>query len=178
MKKQIVKIAAIVAILFGGIASLTAQEIQIPFTEKKYKSDENYFRASSYGKSPDMTMAQSSALTNTKKVLAGLIETKVQSVIQIYTLQTESNTDVDFARETSELIKNTINQVLNDIHIMDEKAIRNGNVIEYYMVLEVPKKKVEEKMEFAITKEGFQLEKDKFEQIFDEEMSKYGNSDE
>ena len=50
MKNQIVKIAAVVAILFGGIASLTAQEIQIPFTEKKYKSDENYFRASSYGK--------------------------------------------------------------------------------------------------------------------------------
>ena len=69
MKNQIVKIAAIVAILFSGIASLTAQEIQIPFTEKKYKSDENFFRASSYGKSPDMAFAQSAALANTKKVL-------------------------------------------------------------------------------------------------------------
>ena len=82
MKNYIVKIVAIVAILLGSIASLTAQEIQIPFTEKKYKSDENYFRASSYGKSPDMAMAQSMALTNTKKVLAGLIESKVQSVMQ------------------------------------------------------------------------------------------------
>ena len=178
MKNQIVKIAAVVAILFGGIANLTAQEIQIPFTEKKYKSDENYFRTSSYGKSPDMAFAQSAALANTKKVLAGLIETKVQSVMKIYTLQTETNSDVDFARETSEMIKNVVNQVLNDIHIMDEKAIRNGNIIEYYMVLEVPKKKVEEAMELAITKEGFQLEKEKFEQAFDEEMSKYGNGDE
>lgn len=178
MKNYIVKIVAIVAILLGSIASLTAQEIQIPFTEKKYKSDENYFRASSYGKSPDMAMAQSMALTNTKKVLAGLIESKVQSVMQIYTLQVESNTDVDFARETKELIKNVINQVLNDIHVMDEIAIRNGNIIEYYMVLEIPKKKIEEKMELAITEEGFQLEKDKFEQIFEEEMSKYENGDE
>ena len=125
-----------------------------------------------------MAMAQSMALTNTKKVLAGLIESKVQSVMQIYTLQVESNTDVDFARETSELIKNVINQVLNDIHVMDEIAIRNGNIIEYYMVLEIPKKKIEEKMELAITEEEFQLEKDKFEQIFEEEMSKYENGDE
>lgn len=57
MKNQIVKIIAIAAILFGGIASLTAQEIEIPFQDKKYKSDENYFRAMSYGKSPDMAMA-------------------------------------------------------------------------------------------------------------------------
>ena len=76
------------------------------------------------------------------------------------------------------MIKNVINQVLNDIHVMDEIAIRNGNIIEYYMVLEIPKKKIEEKMEFAITEEGFQLEKDKFEQIFEEEMSKYENGDE
>lgn len=61
---------------------------------------------------------------------------------------------------------------------MDEIAIQNGNIIEYYMVLEIPKKKIEEKMEFAITEEGFQLEKDKFEQIFEEEMSKYENGDE
>ena len=125
-----------------------------------------------------MAMAQSMALTNTKKVLAGLIESKVQSVMQIYTFQVESNTDVDFARETKELIKNVINQVLNDIHVMDEIAIRNGNIIEYYMVLEIPKKRIEEKMELAITEEGFQLEKDKFEQIFEEEMSKYENGDE
>ena len=76
------------------------------------------------------------------------------------------------------MIKNVINQVLNDIHVMDEIAIRNGNIIEYYMVLEIPKKKIEEKMELAITEEEFQLEKDKFEQIFEEEMSKYENGDE
>ena len=76
------------------------------------------------------------------------------------------------------MIKNLINQVLNDIHVMDEIAIRNGNIIEYYMVLEIPKKKIEEKMELAITEEEFQLEKDKFEQIFEEEMSKYENGDE
>ena len=76
------------------------------------------------------------------------------------------------------MIKNVINQVLNDIHVMDEIAIRNGNIIEYYMVLEIPKKRIEEKMELAITEEGFQLEKDKFEQIFEEEMSKYENGDE
>lgn len=178
MKNQIVKIIAIAAILFGGIASLTAQEIEIPFQDKKYKSDENYFRAMSYGKSPDMAVAQSTALANTKKVLAGMIETKVQSVMEIYTLQTESNSDVDFGRVTNELIRNVVNQVLNDIHVMDEKAVRSGNVIEYYMVLEVPKKKVEEKMELAITKEGFQLEREKFEQVFDEEMSKYENDNE
>ena len=76
------------------------------------------------------------------------------------------------------MIKNVINQVLNDIHVMDEIAIRNDNIIEYYMVLEIPKKRIEEKMELAITEEGFQLEKDKFEQIFEEEMSKYENGDE
>lgn len=107
-----------------------------------------------------------------------MIQTQVQSVMEIYTLQTESNSDVDFGRVTNELIRNVVNQLLNDIHVMDEKAVRNGNVIEYYMVLEVPKKKVEEKMELAITKEGLQLEKEKFEQVFDEEMSKYENDNE
>ena len=175
MKKQLVKILAVVAILFSGVTMMFAQEIQIPFTEKKYKSDENFFRASSYGKSPDMSMAQGIALTNAKKVLAGLIETKVQSVIQIYTVQAEVNDKVDFGRITNEMIKNTVNQVLNDVHVMDEKAIRNGNLIEYYMVLEIQKKKVEEKIESAITMEGVQLEREKFEQVFEEEMKKYEN---
>ena len=176
--KKIMRIVAIAAILVSGITTLTAQEIEIPFQDKKYKSDENYFRAMSYGKSPDLTMAQGTALTQTKKVLAGLIETKVQSVMEIYTLQIETNSDVDFGRATNEIIRNVVNQTLNDIHILGEKAVRNGNIIEYYMVLEVPKKKVEEKMETAITKEGLLLEKEKFEKVFEEEISKYDNENE
>ena len=178
MRKQIMKIMAVAFAICGFVTMLSAQEIEIPFMDKKYKSDENFFRAVAYGKSPDMAMAKSLAMANGKKELAGYIETTIQSVLQSYTLQTELNNEMDFGRETSEELKSVVKQVLTNINTMAEKPIRSGNVIEYYVVVEVAKQKVVEKMETMLDKDGFELEKEKFEKVFDEEMRKYENGNE
>ena len=55
------------------LSSVTqAQEVSIPFSDGKYKSDKDFFRTKQVGKSPDLATAKKIALQNVKAEIASL----------------------------------------------------------------------------------------------------------
>lgn len=187
MKKSILFIATLIIVV--GINASFAQEINLPFTESKYKSDENYFREKASGKSPDMSIAKSKAVTSAKKTIAGLIQPLVDNVVDKYTIQLNVDEQSSFGEVFQEQTRVAVSQTLKNINIMDEKAMKDGNLIVYWVVIEVPKDKLVENIEQTVennlnsstengvsseNKDKLELDKEKFEKIFNEEMQKLG----
>ena len=71
-----------------SIQSVTgAEEISLPFSEGKYKSDKESFRARQSGKSPDLGTSKKIALQNAKSELAANIKSVFKNVTSQYTYQ-------------------------------------------------------------------------------------------
>lgn len=178
MKKQIMKVMVVVAILFSGVTAAFAQEVELYFTGSKYQSDETCFRATSTGQSPDLAKAQTIAIANTKGVLAGLIETKVQDVYKEYfrqcsTCATGKNGQYATADKIYNMKNQVVNQVLSNMRIIGEKAVQEGGVYRYYVAMEIPVPTVKEAMEKIITDQGFMLDEKAMEQVMQDQINNY-----
>jgi hypothetical protein len=160
------------------LASVTkAQEITIPFSESKYKSDNDFFRTKQMGKSPDLSTAKKIALQNVKAELAGNIKTVVKRVTEQYTNQRTVGTKQEFENKFEELSREVVNQSLTNIKQVDEKVFKEQDgSFTYWIVLEVSKQSVLDEASSKISKnEKLQLDydKQKFESIFNSEMEKF-----
>lgn len=154
-----------------------AQEISIPFSENKYKSDNVFFRTKQMGKSPDLSTAKKIALQNVKAELAGNIKTVIKRVTDQYTNQRTVGTKQEFENKFEELSREVVNQSLTNIKQVDEKVFKEQDgSFTYWIVLEVSKQSVLDEASSKISKnEKLQLDydKQKFESIFNSEMEKF-----
>lgn len=165
MKNQIVKIAAIVAILFSGVVTALAQDDYLNcFNEQKYKSDASYLRAKSYGESPDLSMAQEIALANAQVVMSKQLEVMVNALTAEFNLQSKCSkcgvNQIKFENIIGTVRETVTKQVLKGAEIQDEKAFQEGNIFYYCIVLQISKESMEEIIETAFTKEEFNIERD------------------
>ena len=183
---QIIFIGFIAIVAFAGckgtkkLAKTTgAQEITVPFSESKYKSDKDFFRAKQMGKSPDLATSKKIALQNAKSELAGNIQATIKRVTDQYTNQRTVGTQQDFENKFEELSREVVNQTLNDVKIVDEKTFKEQDgSYTYWLVIEVSKQPVLEGINNKISKnEKLQLDYDKkkFEEIYNKEMEKMSN---
>ncbi len=153
-----------------------AQEITVPFSENKYKSDKDYFRAKQSGKSPDLATAKKIALQNAKAEAAGNIKALVKRVTDQYTNQRTVSNKQDFENKFEELSREVVEQTLTDVQVMDEKIFKETDGgFTYWAAVEISKKSILDGVSDKISKnEALKLDYDKkkFEDIFNSEMEK------
>ena len=153
-----------------------AQEITVPFSESKYKSDKDFFRAKQMGKSPDLATAKKIALQNAKAEIAGSIKSLVKRVTDQYTNQRTVGNKQDFENKFEELSREVVDQTLTDVKLMDEKIFKETDgSYSYWTAIEVSKQAILDGVSNKISKnEKLQLDYDKkkFEDVFNSEMEK------
>jgi len=158
----------------------SSTEIEIPFSENKYKTDNKFFRAVQSGTSPDMSTAKKIAMVNAKSELASNIQTTVKIVTDNYTNQRSIVNEQEFENKFEELSRQVTNQLLSNVLIMDERLLRGeNNKYTFWIAIEMSKDEVINNLTDQISKEKkMQIDFDKYqyEKIFNQEMEKFNNS--
>lgn len=157
----------------------TAQEVKLPFSEAKYKTDKDYFRAVQVGKSIDLGTAKKMSIHSAKADLASFINTKLKKVTDLYTNQSTVADKSDFEKKFEEFSREVVNQNLNDVKLLDEKVFKEQDgSYSYWVVLEVDKKALLNGVNNSISKNAklqLNYDKKKFEEIYNAEMEKLEN---
>lgn len=193
MKKNVKNIAitltvmALMGVVFTScnskknIASATqSQEIELPFSEKDYQTNDKYFRAKNMGESKNLATSKKIALVNAKSEMASNIQSTVKAVTDQYINQYEVSDKQSYESKFEELTRIVVNQTLNDVRTIGEKTFqnKNSNIFTYWIAIEMSKEELLKKLESAVASdEKLQVDFDKyqFEKIFNEEMEKFKN---
>ena len=181
MKKVTLFVLSFVAVLAftscGGDKSATKgrEEIIIPCADKG-RSDKEFFRASSIGKSQDMATSKDKALMITKQRLASLIGSKIKSVSERYVNEMDAGGATEFNQTFENMTRDVVNQELADIAVTCEKTFEaEGGGYETYIALEVSKDVIYNGIDKGISKDKkleVMYDREKFREKFDAEMDK------
>ncbi len=154
-------------------------EITLPFENKEYKTDKDFFRARQTGKSPDMATAKKIAMQNAKSELASNIQSTVKKVTDQYTNQRTIGDKQEFENKFEELSREVSNQKIGGVKIVGEKLFKeNDGSYTAWVVIEVSKQSVLDAMSNEISKNAklqLDYDKKKFEEIFNQEMQNLEN---
>ncbi|MDI9338580.1 MAG: hypothetical protein QM539_09170 [Alphaproteobacteria bacterium] len=192
MKKNYVSLTLLVALTISmgmwsckstkaPTQSVTANstEITIPFSEAKYKSDKEFFRAKNNGNSPDLATAKKIAMLNAKTEMASNISSVIKAVTEQYSNQRTIADKKDFEAKFEENARNVVSQTLNDIRVLDEKVFKEtSGTFTYWIAIEMSKSAIVEKLNSSISKDQrlqLDYDKKKFEETFNAEMEKLAN---
>lgn len=191
MKKLNVVLVALMAVMMMMTACKTAkqgptttyqkeaaaQKIIVPFSDKQYQTDKEFFRAKNSGKSPDMATSKKIALMNAKTELAAAIQSTLKSVTEQYTNQRSVANAQEYENKFEEMAREVVSQQLNDVRTIGEEVYKESdNTYTYWVAIEMPKDAIQQALNDRISKDSkLQLDFDKhmFEKTFDAEMQKF-----
>jgi hypothetical protein len=153
-----------------------AVEITVPFSESKFRSDNEAFRAKQVGKSPDLATAKKIAFQNARSEMAVNINSMVKRVTDQYTNQRTVGNTQEFENKFEELAREVVNLEMSNVKEIGEKIFKEPNgSFSYWIAIEAGKKEVFEKLDAKISSNAslkLDYDKQKFQQIFDAEMKK------
>jgi hypothetical protein len=153
-----------------------AVEITVPFSESKFRSDNEAFRAKQVGKSPDLATAKKIAFQNARSEMAANINSMVKRVTDQYTNQRTVGNTQEFENKFEELAREVVNLEMSNVKEIGEKIFKEPNgSFSYWIAIEAGKKEVFEKLDAKISSSAslkLDYDKQKFQQIFDAEMKK------
>lgn len=157
-----------------------ATEVVMPFSEDKYKTDKDFFRARNNSQHPsDINDCKTAALLNANSELAGIINTKIKRVIDQYSNTITVNDKTDYEKKLEIETRSAVEQSLSGITVAGEKLFKETNgSFSYWVVIEVSKKSILEGVNDKISKNAklqLDYDKKKFEDIFNSEMEKLSN---
>lgn len=115
----------------------------------EHRTDDSFFRSSAVGESLDQMTSKKLAVANAKEELAGYLNTRLESLTDLYTGQTETGTAAtgmsaekrdEFTRVFKSLSQAQVSQTLDGIRIIcEEQTISGNNMYKTYVALEFPK---------------------------------------
>ena len=115
----------------------------------EHRTDDSFFRSSAVGESLDQMTSKKLAVANVKEELAGYLNTRLESLTDLYTGQTETGTAAtgmsaekrdEFTRVFKSLSQAQVSQTLDGIRIIcEEQTISGNNMYKTYVALEFPK---------------------------------------
>lgn len=153
-----------------------AVEITVPFSESKYRSDNEAFRAKQVGKSPDLATAKKIAFQNARAEMAANINAMVKRVTDQYTNQRTVGNTQEFENKFEELAREVVNLEMSNVKEIGEKIFKEPNgAFSYWIAIEAGKKEVFDKLDAKVSSNAaikLDYDKQKFQQIFDAEMKK------
>jgi hypothetical protein len=153
-----------------------ATEITVPFSESKYRTDNDAFRAKQLGKSPDLATAKKIAFQNAKAEMAGNIQSMVKRVTDQYTNQRTVGNAQDFENKFEELAREVVNLQISNVVEIGEKIFKETDGgYSYWIAIEANKKSVFDQLDQKVSSDAklkLDYDKQKFQSIFDSEMKK------
>ncbi|MDA3818989.1 MAG: hypothetical protein PF590_00735 [Candidatus Delongbacteria bacterium] len=157
----------------GKPANEDAELMSIP-CQSEGRSDSEFFRADASATSQDMNLSREKALTASKQRLAGFIETKIKSVTDRYVNETEFGENSQFESKFENLTREVVKQKLVDVAVTCEETYKEtNNKFTTYLAIEVNKDAMLNGINNSLTqnqKLQVDYDKQKFEEIFNEEM--------
>ena len=152
-------------------------EISTPFDSKEYRSDQENFRSKQSGKSPDLATAKKIAYQNARAEMAANINATVKRVTDQYTNQRTVGNAQEFENKFEEMAREVVNLQMSNVKELGQKTFQDPSDKAYivWIALEANKKEVFEKLDAKISNDAklkLDYDKQKFQQIFDEEMKK------
>ena len=156
-----------------------SREVKLPFSEKEYKTNAEFLRATKNGESRDLQGSEMIARHNAEALLANTIGAAIKGVTEQYFQNTSDNNSNDFSNKFESTTRTITNEAVSNIKIVDTKTFKKANgVYDTWMVIEVSKKSIlAGTLKAMSNQKAFKLESDqaKFREIFEQEMSKLDN---
>jgi hypothetical protein len=153
-----------------------SREIKLPFSEKEFKSNEDFFRVVAHGESASSTLAEKIAMQNAQTNLATRINSLIKNVTEDYSKNISDANSNEFTSSFETQGRVITNETLSMINVLDKKVLQKPNQIyDIWIVIEVSKKSLLEGATKSMsTNKKLQLEADKirFREIFESEMNK------
>lgn len=169
------------------------QEVVIPFSGKQYHTDATAYREVASGRGSNISVAKSKAVLQATKGLASQINVVVDGVTTMIMKEVDNNGNMNFESQFSNLARSSVEEQLKGAAVVNEKVVQEGSIYNYWVVLELSKQKVIDGVYESITNvnndvndnvsnvkddtnsmlQKLDLDKKRFEEIFNEEMRKF-----
>jgi hypothetical protein len=153
------------------------KDVEIPCADKG-RSDVNFFRASNSAKSRDMASAKDKALLVTKQMLSSLIGSTIKATTDNYSTNITVNSASSFKQSFESMTHEIVDQQIKKIAIVCEKTNRTKDgIYETFLAVEMPKTALIDEFNKAVEadpKLKVDYDKQKFEEILNQEMKKLG----
>ncbi len=157
-----------------------AEEVNIPFSDAKYRSDAETFRKTASGNSPDLQYAKELAALNAKAGLTADLSAMIQRVFAQYKNQRNIKDVAEFEAKSEQRTIESVAELIANVKDIDEKVYKEKNgTFTYWIAIEVKKEEALNKLSKKISNDDkLKLDYDeiKFREIFDQEMEKLKNS--
>lgn len=176
-----VAIVAAVAALSTGCFATTGRtsavkgetKVNIPLSGAEYMSNDEYFRVTEIGESPNMSSAMKVARQNARQELAATVESAIKAVISNYT-QTTATTDESIYEA---LATNVVKQKLSGaIEIGNEMYQTEDGRYKCYVCFQLSKKEMQDALANQLANEAVlkaQFDRERFMEIYDKELANY-----
>jgi len=140
------------------------------------KSDKKYFRAFSMATSSDLSLSKEKALLLAKQRLITLIESNTKSVTDRYVNEREMGSASEFEQKFENLTREVADETISNIVVACEKSsVLDDRKYRSFVAIEVSKEELLNKLNNSISSDAklqIDYDKKKFEDVFNEEMSK------
>jgi len=155
-------------------------EVVTPCSDDEFHSDAKFFRGAGIGNSQDQATAKSKANLDAARNLAASINRTLKSVTDRYTNERQIGENSEFEQKFEEMTRDVVNQEMNNVSTVCSKTFQDPKDKKYkvYMALEVAKDELLNNIKDKISKDQklqLDYDKQKFENIFNEEMDKLAN---
>ncbi|SDD13727.1 hypothetical protein [Williamwhitmania taraxaci] len=156
------------------------KEVVTPCGDEEFHSDAKFFRGSGIGNSQDQATAKSKANLDAARNLAASINRTLKSVTDRYTNERQIGENSEFEQKFEDMTRDVVNQEMNNVSTVCAKTYQDPKDKKYkvYMALEVAKDELLNNIKDKISKDQklqLDYDKQKFENIFNEEMEKLSN---
>lgn len=149
-------------------------EIEVPLSGKDYQSNSEYWRYTTEGVSPEMSVAKEIAIQAAREQLAATVQSNVKMVIDRYAKNFNIGDNADLSQMYERQAVTAVQQTLLGSEIIGEKMFRLDNgVYKCFVCMQLSKKNVKERIISNIEEEEklrTEFNREKFRDIFDKEM--------
>jgi hypothetical protein len=152
-----------------------------PFSDKQYKSDKEYFRASGTGIATKLELAKKMALTAVQRKITEYIQVNVQTTTNEYMSNKTIDTEGVDVSTIMTATQTSAKEVLSIITVKGEELfVKADGKYEAWVVVEVSKKGIADRIAKGLSSSSSKVVKididpEKFRQMLEEEMSKLDN---
>jgi thiazole synthase ThiGH ThiG subunit len=155
-------------------SSTYGSKVKEPFSSSAYESNKKYFRAVGKGQSQKDNIAKGKADIEAKRVMAGQVNTSIQSMVDQYLGQTDNADAADIADKFQSLTREVMETEMMDLRLIGEEKYYNGEEYTVFIAYEIKKKdmfKFMKKMAKANERMN-EAERKAIEEILEEEIQK------
>ena len=151
------------------------KELNIPCSDNDFHADQKFFRGTGTGTSQDLSTAKNKASIDANSNLAASINRTIKTVTDRYTNDKQIGAGSEFEQKFEQLTRDVVNQELNNVSTVCSKSFIKDGKYTFYIAVEVAKDELLNNIKDKISKDQklqLDYDKQKFENVFNEEMNK------